>query len=69
METPVYSKQEIILAVRAHMKTWDTGRPILNDTLGLGNVEEGIIGIIDNALPERRIVISQSNYDVNQLFV
>lgn len=56
MRTPRYTKQEIFQAIRRELKTWDTGRPHLNDTLGLGDIEAGIIGIIDNALPERRII-------------
>lgn len=54
METPTYTKQEILRAVRDYMKSWDTGRPHLNDSLGLVDMEAGIIGIIESSLPEKR---------------
>ena len=47
-----YTKSQILYAVIDHMKTWDTGRPHLNDALMLSELETKIIGIIDLALPE-----------------
>lgn len=68
METPRYTKQEIFQAIRREIKTWDTGRPHLNDTLGLGDIEAGIIGIIDKALPERRIETPKLGATVGRIY-